>query len=181
MPLSTETITTDNINDSLEALATTYNTGIEWGGDQGDPFSPANFSPAATISPAYTDAASPPLDSTITAGVITAGTILEVFRSYASSLSQIRKVRLIKYYNDNGTYGTTSDITKVTLLTPTYGVGMQDIVLSAPAEGAQINAANLNAFVLNLDNAISTNRNDTVTIEEYYCHSSCHSSCHGSI
>lgn len=181
MPLSTDTITTDNINDTLESLATTYNTGIEWGGDQEDPFTPANFSPASNTSPAYTDAASPPLDSSISSGTITASTILTVFRSYASALSQIRKVRLVKYYNDNGTQTTSSDETKVTLLKPAYGVDMEDIVLKAPSSGAQINASNLNGFVLNLDNAISANRDDTVTFEEYYCHSSCHSSCHGSI
>ena len=175
MTTSGTNITTDNINDSLEALATTYNKDVTWIAED---FTPANFDPASTTNPVVD---SIELDATISSGNISASIIKDVFKTYASNLSRIRKVRRIVYYNDNGTQNVTSDVTDLARMTSDYGISSTEDRNYQPESSSTINASNLDSFVEELSKAISANREDTVTLSEYYCHSSCHSSCHGSI
>ena len=112
---------------------------------------------------------------------VTASTLVNNFRGYAYQLSRIRWVRLIKYYQNQGDVRSRIDYdqTNVTNLTGTYAT--DTAVISGMAADGSISASGLDDFVDRLSNLIRANRDNTVTIEEFYCHSNCHGSCHGSI
>jgi hypothetical protein len=173
MTTAGDNITKANIVASMEALRNTANAGIVWhSGNQpfqtditgGDDTGYANQSFADDIS-----------DTNITASTIVAN-----FRNYATLLSRIRNVSLIKYYQIQGdpTARLDYDTANSTNLNSNYAADMSSYGFNA---GDTINATNLDQFVGNLAAAISLNRSTTVTITEFYCHSNCHGSCHGSI
>ena len=173
MTTAGDNITKANITASMEALKS-FNSGIVWhSGNQ--PFQTditgGNTSGYATQN--YADEIS---DTNITAS-----TVIANFRGYANLLSRIRIVRLLKYYQIQGDVRAQTDFDQnnVTNLNATYASDISGS--SLPASGDTISASTLDAFVTSLSNAIQTNRNATVTIEEFYCHSNCHGSCHGSL
>jgi hypothetical protein len=110
---------------------------------------------------------------------VTASTITTLFRDYASLLSRIRSVRLLKWYQIQGDprASLSSDETNITNLNNDYRADMT----GGPVSGNVVDASDLDDFLGALSTAINNNRTSTVTIEEFYCHSNCHGSCHGSL
>jgi hypothetical protein len=180
MTTAGDNITKANITASMEALKS-YNSGIVWG-SHSQPFQTDITGGDATgyATQTYADEIS---DTNITAS-----TIVTNFRAYATLLSRIRRVRLLKYYQIQGDVKARTDYdqTNITNLKDSYKAaipGGVDWVNAGtqPISDATITASGLDAFVNNLSTVINNNRTDTVTIEEFYCHSNCHGSCHGSI
>jgi len=166
-------ITKSNIVATMESVRNTYNGGIVWASNNqpfqtditgGDTSGYATGSFTADISDTN----------------VTASTIVSNFRGYATLLSRIRNVRLLKYYQIQGDPAARLDYdsTNMTNLNSSYAADMTSYGFST---GDSINASDLDQFVGNLAGAISGNRSNTVTVTEYYCHSNCHSNCHGSI
>jgi hypothetical protein len=166
-------ITKSNIVATMESVRNTFNSDIVWASNNqpfqtditgGDTSGYATGSFAADISDTN----------------VTASTIVSNFRSYATLLSRIRIVRLLKYYQvqDDAAARLDYDVYNITNLNSDYQADMTPYGFNA---GDNINASNLDQFVGNLAGAISSNRNNVVTIAEYYCHSNCHGNCHGSI
>lgn len=167
-------ITKTSIVASMEAVRNAYNSGIVWhsgnqpfqtnitGGDASG-YSTESFS--AAISDVN----------------VTASTIVNNFRTYATLLSRIRSVRLLKWFQFQGDPRARLDFdqTNITNLNGNYAAGMDGS--SVPSATAVISGSEVEAFVQSLSAAINANRTSTVTIEEFYCHSNCHGSCHGSI
>jgi hypothetical protein len=178
MTTSGDNITKANITASAETLKS-YNSGIVWhSGNQ--PFQTditgGNASGYQTQS----------YEGDLSDNFINATAITNNFRSYGTSLSRIRNVRLLKYYQIQGDVRaqTNSDETNITNLNDSYKVDLfqsANLPTAGPSIGDTINASNLDTFVNAISAAINTNRTSTVTIEEFYCHSNCHGSCHGSI
>ena len=173
MTTAGDNITKANITEDAEAFKG-YNSNIVWhSGNQ--PFQTditgGNASGYATMS--Y---AGDILDENVTAS-----TLVNNFRSYATLLSRIRNVRLLKYYQRQGDprAQTDYDATNVTNLNGNYAATFANTY--DPAAGTNISASDLYAFTNYLSATIQANRTSTVTIEEFYCHSNCHGSCHGSI
>ena len=171
MTTAGDSITKATITASMEALKS-YNSGIVWG-SHSQPFQTditgGNATGYATQN--YADEIS---DTNITASTITTN-----FRAYATLLSRIRSVRLLKYFQIQGDVRARLDYdqTNITNLNNDYRVDMT----GGPASNNIIDASDLDDFVSALSTAINNNRTSTVTIEEFYCHSNCHGSCHGSI
>jgi hypothetical protein len=171
MTTAGDNITKATITASMEALKS-YNSGIVWG-SHSQPFQTditgGNATGYATQN--YADEIS---DTNITASTITTN-----FRAYATLLSRIRSVRLLKYFQIQGDVRARLDYdqTNITNLNNDYRVDMT----GGPASNNIIDASDLDDFVSALSTAINNNRTSTVTIEEFYCHSNCHGSCHGSI
>lgn len=168
-------ITKANIVASMEAVRNAYNVGIVWHSGN-HPFQQNNVTGG--------DASGYALESfsdAISDTNVTASTIVNNFRQYASLLSRIRIVRLLRWYQiqDNPRASLEFDQTNMTNLNGNYAANI--IGTNVPATSVLISGANLEAFVASLSSAINSNRNSTVTIEEFYCHSNCHGSCHGSI
>jgi len=176
MTTAGDNITKANITASMEALKS-YNSGIVWhSGNQ--PFQTDITGGDATgyATQTYADDIS---DTNVTASTITNN-----FKAYASLLSRIRNVRLLKWYQIQGDVRAqlNSDETNITNLNANYAVaGFAPTVSTWPNSEDQINAASLDAFVSQLSTAINDNRTFTVPLEEFYCHSNCHGSCHGSL
>ena len=171
MTTAGDSITKANIVASMAALSSTYNTGIVWG-THSQPFQ-------TDITGGNASGYSQTLEADIPDTNITASTITTNFRAYAVLLSRIRSVRLLKYYQIQGDVRAqvNSDQTNITNLQDSYKKDMT----GGPASDNIIDASDLDDFVSALSTAINNNRTDTVTIEEFYCHSNCHGSCHGSI
>jgi hypothetical protein len=171
MTTAGDSITKANIVASMAALSSTYNTGIVWG-THSQPFQ-------TDITGGNASGYSQTLEADIPDTNITASTITTNFRAYAVLLSRIRSVRLLKYYQIQGDVKAqvNSDQTNITNLQDSYKKDMT----GGPASDNIIDASDLDDFVSALSTAINNNRTDTVTIEEFYCHSNCHGSCHGSI
>ena len=150
-------------------------------GTTGDPFYPNN-----PISGTYTSGDADPLGSrnaaTIGTGVLTdlisASNVYSSFITAANSATNIRKVHLIKYYNNNGSYVNQWDYTEIGSMGASYLTTVSSS--SDPNSGDLITAAGLDSFVNSIYNSISVTANTVVGFAEYYCHSSCHSSCHNS-
>jgi hypothetical protein len=185
MTTADTTITKANIVEQFKTIRDTYNAGIVWHTGN-NPFTPSsnggnnyggNVSPLGGNASGY---ATGSIENNISDSDIVASTIVTQFRDYAKALSRIRRVRLLKYYNTNGSQSLTYDQTNITNLNSNYQA-LMDVNVSNVTAGETISASNLDTFVSNLSTAINTNRTTTVTLIEYYCHSSCHSSCHGSI
>jgi hypothetical protein len=170
-------ITKANITEAMAAVKLTYCAGIGWG---------TNAQPFQTdITGGSTGGYTFDMPADISDTNVTASTIINNFRSYANLLSRIRNVRLIKYYQQQGNQRARTDFdqTTVTNLNANYAWPRADIDAGGIGVGgeANINVAQLNRFVTYLSDNISAYRNNTVTVEEFYCHSNCHGSCHGSI
>jgi hypothetical protein len=169
-------ITKANIVASMEAIRTSYNSGIVWhSGNQ--PFQTditgGNASGYSTES----------FSAAISDTNVTASTIVANFRSYATLLSRIRSVRLLKWFQIQSDVRARLDFdeTNLTNLNSTYAADMSSTGSSVPSAGNTVSGSGVEAFVSSLSTAINNNRTNTVTIEEFYCHSNCHGSCHGSI
>ena len=122
------------------------------------------------------------LASAISDTDIVASTIVSQFKTYSEALSRIRKCRLIRHYNNNGTDEIQYDQTEVTSTGRSdFQASMSGVSSTGISSGETITASAIDTFVGNLSTAIDANRNSTLTFNEYYCHSSCHGSCHGSI
>jgi hypothetical protein len=171
MTTAGDSITKANIVASMAALSSTYNTGIVWG-THSQPFQ-------TDITGGNASGYSQTLEADISDTNITASTITTNFRAYATLLSRIRSVRLVKYFQIQGDVRAqvNSDETNITNLNNDYRVDMT----GGPASDNIIDASDLDDFVSALSTAINNNRTSTVTIEEFYCHSNCHGSCHGSL
>jgi len=171
MTTAGDSITKANIVASMAALSSTYNTGIVWG-THSQPFQ-------TDITGGNASGYSQTLEADISDTNITASTITTNFRAYATLLSRIRSVRLLKYYQIQGDVRAqvNSDETNITNLNNDYRVDMT----GGPASENVIDASDLDDFVSALSTAINNNRTSTVTVEEFYCHSNCHGSCHGSL
>ena len=178
MTTAGDSITKANITASMEALKS-YNSGIVWG-SHNQPFQTditgGNASGYATQT--YANEIS---DTNITASTLTTN-----FVGYANLLSRIRKVRLQKWYQNQGDVRSslTYDDTQITNLNNTYSINTgasAGVGANNPAGEDTISASRLDLFVDALSSAINNTRNDTVLIEEFYCHSNCHGSCHGSL
>lgn len=167
-------ITKANIVASMEAVRNAYNSGIVWhSGNQ-----PFQNNITGGDSSGYSLES---FSSAISDTNVTASTIVNNFRQYASLLSRIRLVRLLKWFQIQGDPRARLDFdqTNMTNLDGNYAAGMGGS--NVPSTGVLISGSELQAFVDSLSAAINSNRNNTVTIEEFYCHSNCHGSCHGSI
>jgi hypothetical protein len=187
-------ITKASITAQMDSIRDTYNAGIVWSTTT-HPFQNAqtgrtyywnNYGNVTGTFPVEGTATGLTTDfaAAITDTNVTASTIITQFRAYAVTLSKVRKARLRKFFNTNGTIATTPfyDTTNVTnLKQATYSVSMNAVTAPTISGNNTISAADLDAFVAALSTAISTNRNATLDFQERYCHSSCHSSCHGSI
>lgn len=173
MTTAGDNITKANIVASMAALSSTYNTGIIWG-THNQPFQ-------TDITGGNASGYSQTLESDISDTNVTASTITANFRAYATLLSRIRSVRLQKWYQNGGDVRSSLqyDETNITNLNNDYRVNVAGIV--GPSSNNTIDASDLDDFVGLLSTAINANRNNTLTIEEFYCHSNCHGSCHGSI
>ena len=176
MTTAGDNITKANITASMEALKS-FNSSIVWG-SHNQPFQTDITGGNATgyATQTYADDIS---DTNVTASTITTN-----FKAYATLLSRIRNVRLLKWYQIQGDVRNRLDYdqTNMTNLNGDYAASMGNpAVTTWPSSEDSINAASLDAFVYQLQTAINNNRTSTVTIEEFYCHSNCHGSCHGSL
>jgi hypothetical protein len=175
MTTAGDSITKANIVASMAALSSTYNTGIVWG-THSQPFQ-------TDITGGDASGYSQTLEADISDTNITASTLSLNFRTYANLLSRIRNVRLVKYYQIQGDVRAqvNSDETNMTNLKSDYGYDPNLMHTNDVVAGTVVTASALDLFVTTLATTIETNRNATVTIEEFYCHSNCHGSCHGSL
>ena len=176
MTTAGDNITKANITASMKALIDLYNTGIVWNS--------AN-NPFQNTSLIGDDISITNLDGTLADTNVTAAPIAGNFKLYSSLLSRIRLVRLMKWYQNQGDPRSSLqyDNTQVTNLNMTYTLSDAEVtgLIGNPNSGDTISASNLDAFVAALSSIINGKRTNTVTIEEFYCHSNCHGSCHGSI
>ena len=187
-------ITKANIVSSFKTMRDSYNTGIVWH-TSNSPFTPTAENTYDGVNNVRVNPASGPsaghalgnIENDITDANVTASTIVNQFRNYATALSRIRKARLIKYFsssfpaNIRAGLSVTSDVTEIASLGSEHETSMNTVGVSNVAQAQLISGSNINQFVNNLSASINTARNNTLTFEEFYCHSSCHSSCHGSI
>jgi hypothetical protein len=171
MTTAGDNITKANITASMEALKS-YNSGIVWG-SHSQPFQTDITGGNATgyATQTYADEIS---DTNVTASTITTN-----FRAYATLLSRIRNVRLLKWFQVQGDVRARLDYdaTNLTNLNNDYRLDMT----GGPSSENVVDASDLDDFVNALSTSINNNRTNTVTIEEFYCHSNCHGSCHGSL
>jgi hypothetical protein len=187
-------ITKANIVSSFKSMRDSYNTGIVWHSGS----HPFNANAENTYNGAVNDRTNPAsgpsaghatgnIENNITDANVTASTIVNQFRNYATALSRIRRARLVRYFsssfpaNIRAGLSVTFDQTNVTSLDGKFATSMDNVGISGVDAGQLIVGGNVDQFVNNLSTAINNARNSTLTFEEFYCHSSCHSSCHGSI
>lgn len=175
MTTAGDNITKANIVASMAALSSTYNTGIVWG-THSQPFQ-------TDITGGDDSGYSQTLEADISDTNVTASTLITNFRNYTWLLSRIRKVRLQKWYQVQGDVRNTLnyDETNITNLNDTYKAGIPGDISTQPLSEGTISASNLDDFVSQLSTVINNSRNNTVLVEEFYCHSNCHGSCHGSL
>ena len=175
MTTAGDNITKANIVASMAALSSTYNTGIVWG-THSQPFQ-------TDITGGNASGYSQTLEADISDTNVTASTLITNFRNYTWLLSRIRKVRLQKWYQVQGDVRNTLnyDETNITNLNDAYKAGIPGDISTQPLSEGTISASNLDDFVSQLSTVINNSRNNTVLVEEFYCHSNCHGSCHGSL
>jgi hypothetical protein len=178
MTTAGDNITKATITAFAEAVFKHYNTAIVWhSGNQ--PFQTDITGGDATGYATQTYA------NDISDTNVIASTLVTNFRNYATLISRIRNVRLLKYYQSQADpkATTTFDQTQMTNLNSNYAYDMNANQSGSlkPESNGTVSAYNIDAFVSSLGTVINTNRLSTVTIEEFYCHSNCHGSCHGSI
>lgn len=111
---------------------------------------------------------------------INASNALELIRFYSGLHASIRRVRIIIYYNNNGTLSVTSDNTAIGSMATGIGynlVGLNDIAANTPVtRDGFITFCNAHYNNWNANAATPT----TETLTNTVCHTSCHSSCHSS-
>ena len=175
MPTQGDGVTKATIVAQMESVRNTYNSSITWGTNN-QPFQ-TDITGGDTGGWATQSFAGDISDINITASTITNN-----FRSYATLLSRIRNVRLLKWYQNGGDprSSLTFDSTQLANLNSNYQVVLSGTG-SNPVTDNIITASGLDTFVGQLSTAINNNRTNTITIEEFYCHSNCHGNCHGSI
>jgi hypothetical protein len=164
-------ITKASIIEGMAGLYIAYNRNIVWG-THNQPF---QTDITGGNQNGYAHAAEGDISDTN----VTASTIAILFREYATLLSRIRSVRLLKWYQIQGDprASLSSDETNITNLNTDYRADMT----GGPVYDTIIDASDLDDFIGALSTAINNSRTSTVTIEEFYCHSNCHGSCHGSL
>jgi hypothetical protein len=174
MTTSGDNITKATITASMETLKS-YNSGIVWhSGNQ--PFQTDITGGDAT---GY---ATQSYANDISDTNVTASTLVANFKGYATLLSRIRNVRLLKYYQIQGDVRARLDFDGTNLANLNANYATIFAADNDPVAGASISASALDTFVNYLSTGINNNRAaGGVTIEEFYCHSNCHGSCHGSI
>ena len=175
MTTAGDNITKANITGSIASLISTYNTGTVWGSNN-QPFQ--TDITGGSIDP-YTFG----VQSDISDVNVTASTLVTNFKAYAQLLSQIRNVRLQKWYQIQGDVRNRLDFdqTNLTNLNTNYAADMGPVGVFNTISEFTVAAADIDLFVNALSTAINNNRTSDVTIEEFYCHSNCHGSCHGSL
>ena len=168
-------VTKATIVAQMESVRNTYNSSIVWGTNN-QPFQ-TDITGGTTSGWATQSFAGDISDINVTASTITNN-----FRSYATLLSRIRNVRLLKWYQNQGDprSSLTYDSTQLANLNSNYQVDLSGTG-SNPVTDNIITASGLDTFVGQLSTAINNNRTNTITVEEFYCHSNCHGNCHGSI
>lgn len=181
---------TNMISDFNTLVITARNNSIIWAagegawsvpaGTTGDPFYPNNSIGTYVSGPANPLGAR--TASSLGTGSLTdlvgASNILNAFVSTANAATNIRSVRLIKYYNNNGTYVNSWDYTRVGSMSSAYLTSVTSS--SNPATGTLVAANQLDGFVSSIASSMTAIRDTVSLFSEFYCHSSCHSSCHGS-
>jgi hypothetical protein len=173
MTTAGDNITKANITANMETLKA-FNNNIAWGSNN-QPFQ-TDITGGDTNGNATQNYANEIGDTNITAS-----TIVSNFRSYAYHLSRIRNVRLLKWYQIQGDVRNRLDYDQTNISNLNTNYATDTAVISGMATDGIISASGLDDFVGRLANLVNNNRNDTVTIEEFYCHSNCHGSCHGSL
>jgi hypothetical protein len=185
MTTAGDNITKANIVASMESIRNSFNSSIVWhtGNDPFTPsitntYGPAGVSPLGGDSTGY---ATGSFSTDISDNNVTASTITTNFRAYATLLSRIRNVRLLKWFQIQGDIRAQLDYdnTNITNLKGDWAADMSTV--SGPASENTVSASDLDNFVNALSTAINNNRTNTLTFEEFYCHSNCHGSCHGSL
>lgn len=175
MTTAGDNITKANIVAAMEAVRETYVAGIGWG-TNAQPFQ-TDITGGSTGGYSFTMAAD------ISDTNVTASTLVANFKSYATLLSRIRSVRLLKWFQIGGDVRARLDFdeTNITNLNANYAADMNPVGEFNTMSGFTAVAGDIDLFVGALSTAINNNRTSTVTIEEFYCHSNCHGSCHGSL
>lgn len=179
------------VSDFNTLVITARNSSIIWAlgegawvapsGTTGDPFYPNNsIGTFVSASPAgdplgSRNAAS--LNSATLSDTISGTDVYNAFVNTATTASNIRTVRLIKWYN-SGSYVNSWDYTRVGSMTSGYTTAVA--TSSNPTQGNLVSASGLDSFVNSIVTSMNTIKTTTVTFNEYYCHSSCHGSCHNS-
>jgi hypothetical protein len=182
-------ITTANmISDFNSLVISARNNQVTWatgegawgGGASGDPFYPniTLGSLAAWDGDPLGPRTAASVSTSALSNPISATQIYTAFITTATAASTIRTVRLIKYFNTNGSYANNWDNTRVGSMSSAYLTSVASN--TNPAAGALVSAANLNAFISSMASSLASIAATGATFNEYYCHSSCHSSCHGS-
>jgi hypothetical protein len=171
-------ITKANITASMEALKS-FNNDIVW--HSGNHLFQTDITGGDDTGYATQNYADEISDTNVTASTITLN-----FIAYARLLSRIRNVNLKKWYQIQGDPRAQLNLdgSNITNLNSNYDAVAAGVSLNGttpPASEGTISASELDAFVASLSNAIQTNRDNTVLVEEFYCHSNCHGSCHGSL
>ena len=177
MTTAGDNITKANITASMAGIRDEFNVGIHWHSGN-NPFTQSD-----PIGGDNTGYATQSFADEISDTNITASTISLNFRTYANLLSRIRIVKLQKWYQNGGDVRSSlqSEETQVTNLNSDYGYDPNLMTTNAPESNTVVTASSLDTFVSTLHTTISDHRNNTLTIEEFYCHSNCHGSCHGSL
>jgi hypothetical protein len=173
----------DNINTNV---ITAYNNIIVWYSGH-SPFYPASDGSGGDGSYSSTSPSPPSLGpssySTSTAADyvvgsrITASTLVNAWINYATVMSRVRSVRVVKYYaaGNGGTgagnfYDQTHPMSlstaqaSISNTSSSYNIG----------SGKSVSASNLNSFVTNLASQVSASESSTVLYTETWCHSNCH-------
>ena len=123
-----------------------------------------------------------PTEASLTDASVSASVLVNSFQTWARQYTRVRNFRFIRTGNIYGT----RDVTRITHLNNTFvQADVYPSIDSTAAEnnivqGANITAANFNAFITSLYNKWNTQKNNTHTYSVDYCHSNCHSSCHSS-
>jgi hypothetical protein len=176
MTTAGDNITKANITASMAELITLYNKDIVW---------KTGNNPFQNTALIGDDISITNIDTTLASDNVIADPIAQNFKIYSSLLSRIRLVRLQKWYQNQGDPRSSLqyDETQMTNLNMDYVLTDAEVtgLNGNPNSEDTISASNLDLFVATLSAIINDKRTNTVTIEEFYCHSNCHGSCHGSL
>jgi hypothetical protein len=171
----------DNVRDNIES-AIVWDSGNRPSNSTGQTLQ--NAIPAALTTGAIglgSGTLGTPGTDKITDSKITAAQLATVLVNYVSIFTKIRKVNL-QQYRDNDTID--SNETNVTHLSSNTYEQSNTLSSLAAADDVEtdeeIDASNFNDFTTALYNQWNSLKDNAVTVQEFYCHSSCHTSCHGS-
>ena len=119
----------------------------------------------------------------ITDSIVTAAQLATVLVNYTAIWTSIRKVRLRTYENNQTTTPTIDQTAVAHLTSNSYEQGntLSNLAADDDVESdAIIDASNFNDYTAALYNQWSSLKDNTLEVQEVFCHSSCHSSCHNS-